>query len=44
MNLAQSSMWLACSMALAVFNVEKYVDAFGNVAEPNLHYTDGVVR
>ena len=31
-------------MALAVFNVEKYVDGFGNVVEPKIHYTDGAIR
>jgi hypothetical protein len=31
-------------MSLAVFDIEKYVDGFGNVAEPKIHYTDGAIR
>ena len=44
LNLAQSSLWLACAMSLTAFNIEKYVDEFGNVIEPEIHYTDGTVR
>jgi len=43
-NFALSSLWLACAMSLAVFNIEKYVDGFGNVVEPKIHYTDGTIR
>ena len=31
-------------MSLTVFDIEKYVDGFGNVVEPDLHYTDGTIR
>jgi len=31
-------------MSLAVFNIEKYVDEFGNVVEPKVQYTDGTIR
>jgi len=31
-------------MSLAVFDIEKYVDGFGNVVEPEIHYSDGVIR
>ena len=44
LNLAQTSIWLACAMALAVFDIGKYVDGFGNVVEPKVHYTDGTIR
>ena len=44
LNLAQSSLWLACAMSLAVFDIEKYVDGFGNVVEPKVHYSDGAIR
>ena len=43
-NLAQSSVWLACAMALAVFDIGKYVDGFGNVVEPKIYYSDGTIR
>jgi len=43
LNLAQSSVWLTCAMSLAVFDIEKYVDGFGNVVEPKIHYTDGTI-
>ena len=44
LNLAQSSLWLACAMSLAVFDIGKYVDGFGNVVEPKIHYSDGAIR
>jgi len=44
LNLAQTSVWLTCAMSLAVFDIEKYVDAFGNVVEPVIHYSDGIIR
>ena len=44
LNLAQSSLWLACAMSLTAFDIEKYVDEFKNVIEPEIHYTDGTVR
>lgn len=31
-------------MSLAVLDIEKYADCFGNVVEPELRYTDGVIR
>jgi len=43
-NLAQTSVWLTCAMSLAVFDIERYVDAFGNVVEPDIHYSDGIIR
>jgi len=43
-NLAQPSVWLTCAMSLAVFDIEKYVDTFGNVVEPEIHYSEGLVR
>ncbi|KAF9649833.1 cytochrome P450 [Thelephora ganbajun] len=43
LNLAQSSLWLTCAMSLAVFDIEKYVDGFGNVVEPRIHYSDGMI-
>ncbi|KAF9647047.1 cytochrome P450 [Thelephora ganbajun] len=43
LNLAQSSLWFACAMSLAVFDIEKYVDGFGNVVEPDTNYTDGTI-
>ena len=41
---AQMSVWLTCAMSLAVFDIEKYVDGFGNVVEPEIHYSDGIIR
>jgi len=31
-------------MSLAVFDIEKSVDAFGNVVEPEIRYSDGTIR
>jgi len=31
-------------MSLAVFYIEKYVDTFGNVVEPEIRYSDGMIR
>ena len=44
LNLAQTSVWLTCAMSLAVFYIEKYVDTFGNVVEPEIRYSDGMIR
>jgi len=44
LNLAQTSVWLTCAMSLAVFNIEKYVDDFGNVVEPEIRFSDGTIR
>ena len=44
MYLALSSVWLACAMSLAVFDIEKYVDGFGNVVEPPKHQSTGIIR
>jgi len=43
MHLAQSSLWLTCAMSLAVFNIEKSVDGFGNVVEPATRYSGGTI-
>ena len=44
LNIAQTSLWIAYAMSLAVFNVEKYVDGSGNVVEPETRYTNGGIR
>ena len=44
LELAQSSTWVTCAMSLAVFNIEKYVDGFGNVVEPKIRYSGGMIR
>jgi len=44
LNFALTSVWLTCAMSLAVFDIEKYVDGFGNVVEPKIHYSDGIIR
>ena len=44
LNVAQTSLWLACVMSLAVLDIGKYVDGFGNVVEPEIRYGDGAVR
>jgi len=44
LELAQLSIWVACAMSLAVFDIEKCVDEFGNVVEPKIRYTGGMVR
>ena len=44
LNIAQTSLWIACAMSLATLKIEKYVDGFGNVVEPKIHYTDGTIR
>jgi hypothetical protein len=31
-------------MSLAVFDIEKYIDEFGNVVEPGMRYSDGIIR
>ena len=31
-------------MSLTVFDIQKYVDGFGNVVEPKIHYSDGSIR
>jgi len=43
LNIAQSSVWLSCAMSLAVLNIGKYVDGFGNVVEPKMRYTGGTI-
>ena len=43
-HLAHSSIWLACAMSLSVFDVQKYVDGFGNVIEPKTLSSDGIIR
>ena len=44
LNVAQTSLWIACAMSLAVFNIEKYVDEFGNAVEHEIRYTNGMIR
>ena len=44
MYLAQLSIWLACAKTLAVLNIEKFVDGFGNVVEPHGRYSGGTIR
>jgi len=43
LNLALMSLWVGCAMSLAVFDIGKYVDGFGNVVEPTINYTDGTI-
>ena len=43
-NIAQTSLWLACAMSLAVLDIRKSVDGFGNAVEPKILYSDGAVR
>ena len=43
-SMAQTSLWIACAMSLAVFDIEKYVDGSGNVVEPEIRYSTGAVR
>ena len=42
-HIAQTSLWIACAMSLAVFDIRKYVDESGNVVEPETRYTSGGV-
>ena len=44
LHIAQASLWIACAMSLAVFNIEKYVDESGKVVEPEIRYTGGAIR
>ena len=44
LKLAQMSAWLTCAMSLAVFDIEKYADSLGNVVEPEIRYSDGIIR
>ena len=45
LNIAQKSLWIACAMSLAVFDIEKSVDTSGNVIEPaEIRYSTGAVR
>ena len=37
-------LWLACAMSLAVLNIEKPVDEFGNMVDIKAHYTNGAIR
>lgn len=43
MHLADASMFIACAMALAVFNIRKVVKD-GHVVEPKVEYTTGTIR
>ena len=43
-SMAQTSLWIACAMSLAVFDIEKYVDGSGNVVELEIRYSTGAVR
>ena len=44
LNLAQTSLWIACAMSLAVFDIGKYVDESGNAVVPEVNYSDGAIR
>ena len=44
LNVAQTSLWIACAMSLAMLDIEKCIDEFGNVVEPEVCYQDGVIR
>ena len=44
LNVAQTSLWIACATSLAMLDIEKYVDEFGNVVEPEVRYQDGIIR
>jgi hypothetical protein len=44
LHVAQASLWIACATSLAVFDIEKYVDASGKVVEPEARCTGGGIR
>ena len=41
--LADASVFIACAMILAVFDITKSVEN-GEVVEPKVEYTDGTIR
>jgi hypothetical protein len=43
-HMAESSLFIACAMSLAVFDISKGVDEFGREIEPVLEFTDGTIR
>lgn len=42
-NMAYSSVFIEIVMTLSVFNISKHVDENGNVVEPKVRYSDGIV-
>lgn len=44
MNLADASVFIACAMTLAVFNISKARDENGVVVEPVIEYSSGTIR
>lgn len=42
-DFADESIFLAVAMSLAVFNIQKARDDMGNIIEPNVEFTSGVV-
>lgn len=44
LHLADASIFISCAMALAVFDVCKYVDEAGRTIEPVHEYTTGTIR
>lgn len=43
-NIAPVYLWIACAVSLAAFDIEKCVDGFGNVVEPEISYSYGGIR
>ncbi|EIN08237.1 cytochrome P450 [Punctularia strigosozonata HHB-11173 SS5] len=43
LQLADQSVWLACAMALAAFDISKAKDEHGHVLEPTQEYTSGLI-
>ena len=43
-NIAPVYLWIACAVSLAAFDIEKCVDGFGNVIEPEIGYSYGGIR
>jgi len=41
--MANSTVFIEIAMTLSVFNISKYVDEDGNVVEPEIQYSDGIV-
>ena len=43
-HMARGTVWLTAGSILASFNVEKAVDAEGNVIEPHVEYVPSLIR
>lgn len=43
-HMARGTIWLTAASILASFNVEKAVDAHGNVIEPHVEYVPNLIR